>query len=59
MYNLTPDLSLINSDNGVVHFAMKMRFKKKLPENVMLILYAIFNGAVEINEDKEVFSTID
>lgn len=58
MYNLTPDLSLVNSDNGVVHFAMKMRFKKKLPENVMLVLYAIFNGNVQINEDREVFSSI-
>ena len=58
MFKLTPDLSMLNANEGAVHLAMKMRFRKKLPENVMLILYAVFNGLVEINDSREAFSNI-
>ena len=58
MYKLTPDLSMLNPNEGPVMVSMKLRFRKKLTENVMLILYSVFNGAVEINEDREAFVTI-
>ena len=58
MYKLTPDLSMINANEGATNLSIKLRFKKKLPENVMLLCYAVFNGLTEINEDREAFTTI-
>ena len=55
MLKLTPDLSMICTNAAPAALAMKIKFAKKLPENVMIILYAVFNGLVEINEDKEAF----
>ena len=57
VFNLTPDLSLINCKPEKANLTLKMKFAKTLPEPTTIILYGLFDGLVQIDKNRIVYNT--
>ena len=57
VFNLTPDLSLINAQPEKANLTLKIKFAKPLAESTTIILYGLFDGLVQIDQNRIVYNT--
>ena len=57
IFNLTPDMSLMSATSSQerTNLTLKMKFGRTLPEAITVIVYAIFDGVLEIDANRQVF----